>query len=390
MLSNARTDSDDDGEQSDTYSSLSKPSHAGLKLVGLNQRFGPRWGARDLNLDVPSGKLLVLLGPSGSGKSTTINIIAGFQKPDSGRVLIDGQDITDVPTHKRNFGMVFQANTLFPHMSVEENIRYGMKLRKMSLDEQKKTVAELLALIGLEGREQAHPGQLSGGEQQRVALARALALRPRLLLLDEPLSALDAKLRRRLREEIRAIQLRTGVTTVMVTHDQEEALALGDIVAVMNDGVLQQADTPERLYTNPDNAFVSGFVGESNLVDAEIASIDDRRVAIKLGDGRIVHARRTEKTTAPGQAVLMVLRPDEISIDSNPAGGPPPASDSAVSTLTGVVRVAQFLGSKRRYVVELGEGAPKLDVDALTSTALNPGDAVVLRWQSDNVIVFPT
>lgn len=351
----------------------------GLELVGLNKRFGQRWGARDLSLTVPHGKLLVLLGPSGSGKSTTLNIVAGFTPPDSGRVRVGGIDLTDVPTHRRNFGMVFQANTLFPHLTMEQNILYGLALRKVPATEQKSKLGRMLEMIGLAGREQSYPAQLSGGEQQRVALARALVLAPRLLLLDEPLSALDTKLRRQIRDDIRAIQLQHEITAVMVTHDQEEALAIGDIVAVMDQGKLQQIDTPERIYRSPANAFVAGFVGENNLLEGKVVETQEGTVTVRLADGSIVEGRAPGASLARNSHVLVVLRPDSIEAQSGNGPGIP-----------GQVRVVQFLGSKLRYIVELAGAGKRVNVDAPPPAALQTGTDVRLAWRRDDALVVPS
>ncbi|MGE3066670.1 MAG: ABC transporter ATP-binding protein [Hyphomicrobiaceae bacterium] len=353
----------------------------GLELIGINKRFGQRWGARDLNLAVPRGKLLVLLGPSGSGKSTTLNIIAGFTAPDSGRVLVEGQDLTAVPTHRRNFGMVFQANTLFPHLTMEENILYGLSLRKVPAAEQKSKLTRMLEMIGLSGREASYPAQLSGGEQQRVALARALVLAPRLLLLDEPLSALDTKLRRQIRDDIRAIQLRHGITAVMVTHDQEEALAIGDIVAVMDQGALQQIDTPERIYRNPANAFVAGFVGENNLLEGTLVDMAGGMASVRLADGVVVQGAAPKSKLVSGARVLLVLRPD--SIEATPVG-----NGRGAAMLAGEVAVVQFLGAKVRYIVEVQGSGRRINIDSPLPVRLNAGDRVELGWPSGEALVL--
>ncbi len=360
----------------------------GLKVVGLNKRFGERWAARNLSLEVPKGKLLVLLGPSGSGKSSTLNMIAGFLSPDSGRVIVDGDDLTEVPTHRRSFGMVFQASTLFPHLTVAGNIEYGLRLRKAPGAHRRERLAEMLAMIGLEGRESAYPAQLSGGEQQRVALARALAVEPRLLLLDEPLSSLDAKLRRQIREEIRTIQVQREITTVMVTHDQEEALAIGDIVAVIDQGALQQADTPENVYRNPVNAFVAGFVGENNLLSGVVVEARHDRVAVRLESGLTVMGGPAAGELSKGDRALVVIRPDEAVI--RPIGQRGPNVDTAEwNSAAGAVRMTQFLGARRRCVVDLEPGPMSLEVDAPPYSSFRSGDRVEVRWRVDGSRIMP-
>lgn len=358
-------------------------SPAGLQIVGLTKRFGERWAARNLHIEVPKGKLLVLLGPSGSGKTSTLNMIAGFLSPDAGRVLVDGEDVTDIPTHKRGFGMVFQASTLFPHLTVSENIEYGLKIRKAASGQRQLRIAEMLSMIGLQARSGAYPAHLSGGEQQRVALARALSIEPRLLLLDEPLSSLDAKLRRQIREEIRTIQLQRGITTVMVTHDQEEALALGDIVAIIDQGILHQADTPENAYRNPSDAFVAGFVGENNLLSGVVETAGPELAAIRLPEaGTLLFASRVQAGIKAGDRVLMVVRPDQVVIGKD--DGCSGDSDSADwNCLRGSVRVTQFLGARKRCVVEFQRDTKSIDVDAPPYLNIASGDMVYLRWRRD-------
>src|SRR5947207_1686216 len=239
-----------------------------LSIRGLTKRYGDFAAVDGLDLDVPKGKLVAFLGPSGCGKTTSLRMIAGLTPATSGRIVVGGQDLTNIPPYRRDMGVVFQSYALFPHMSVARNVAFGLEMRKIAKDEIARRVEEAIALVHLNGKENDRPGQLSGGQQQRVALARALVIRPSILLLDEPLSNLDAKLRDEMRDEIRDIQRRLGITAIFVTHDQVEALTMCDSVVVMNYGKLEQAGTPVELYEKPKTAFVASFVGRTNLVAA--------------------------------------------------------------------------------------------------------------------------
>jgi putative spermidine/putrescine transport system ATP-binding protein len=243
-----------------------------LQIEGLTKRFGNVIALDDFNLELGVGELVALLGPSGCGKTTALRIVAGLERGDSGRVKLGERDLTDVPAHRRNMGMVFQAYSLFPNLTVEENVAFGLQLRKVDKAKRLKKAHELLNLVGLDSQSKRFPHQLSGGQQQRVALARALAFEPDVLLLDEPLSALDAQVRANLREEIRRLQLALGTTTLFVTHDQEEAMAISDRVGVMNRGNLEQIADPDTLYNNPATTFVAGFVGTMNRVVTQISN----------------------------------------------------------------------------------------------------------------------
>ena len=290
---------------------LSEPM-AGVTLTGLRKFYGGVPVIHDLSARIANGALVSLLGPSGSGKTTVLRIIGGFVPADAGTVVLDGRDITDLPPNRRNIGMVFQSYGLFPHMTVLDNVAYGLRMRKVPPGERSDRIREVLHMVRLGGLEQRYPGQLSGGQQQRVAIARAVVLRPALLLLDEPLSNLDAKLREEMRHEIRQLQQETHLTTLFVTHDQDEALAISDEVIVMNAGRIEQAGTPNQIYETPETLFIARFVGQSNLLEGRVDAGDfvtENGWRFPIGD-----------TTASG-AARIGLRPEAIRI-TDPHGPP--------------------------------------------------------------------
>ncbi|MDX1600768.1 MAG: ABC transporter ATP-binding protein [Anaerolineales bacterium] len=292
---------------------------ASIKLRNLTKEFGDLVAVNDVNLDVETGTLVCLLGPSGCGKTTTLRMIAGFEEPTEGNVLIGDEDVTDLAPYNRPTSMVFQSYALFPHMNIFENISYGLKAHGVDKDEIKERVWDALHLMELEGHEKKSPPQLSGGQQQRVALARALVIRPKVLLFDEPLSDLDAQLRVRMRGEIREIQQRLGITSVYVTHDQEEAFSLADVVAIMNAGRLVQLGKPIDLYRTPKDRFVAQFVGISNIVPVELVEErpDDGAVVEVLGE----QIRSLEAPSDLSGELSVVLRPEALKIDPNPENG---------------------------------------------------------------------
>ena len=314
-----------------------------LELTGIHKRFGETVAVENFNLAAEQGEFVSFLGPSGCGKTTTLRMIAGFEQPTSGRITIDGDDVTYVPPNRRNVGMVFQSYALVPNMTVADNIGFGLKVRKRSKDQIAKRVGELLETVNLPDKGSRYPYQLSGGQQQRVALARALAFEPRILLLDEPLSALDAKIRVALRHEIRAIQRQLGITTVYVTHDQEEALSLSDRVVVMSEGRMEQVGTPFEIYNFPTTAFVASFVGTLNVLDGVI--VDAGRGEVSVAGQTIGLTRKFEGRT--GQNVRVALRPEMVSLGEEPGS----------ARLAGQVADVSFLGSIVRIRVQLGTGA---------------------------------
>jgi putative spermidine/putrescine transport system ATP-binding protein len=348
-----------------------------LELRGLRKSFGGVLALDGLDLDLAAGELVSLLGPSGCGKTTALRIVAGFETPDQGRVLVDGRDITGVPANRRDMGMVFQAYSLFPNMTALGNIQFGLRLREVAAARRRQRAAELLELVGLEPHAAKYPHQLSGGQQQRVALARALAIQPKILLLDEPLSALDAKVRVSLRDEIRRIQSELGITTLFVTHDQEEALALSDRVGVMSEGRVEQLDTPARVYREPATPFVAQFVGVTNAIEGRAD-----------GDAVLVGGHRLPAGGARGHprgaAVRLIVRPEEIRLS--------PAGDGAGGALAGTILTQSFLGPVSRLTVRLdGQDGQLVRVDVPSQEAERhaPGGRVAVELAARSPIVVP-
>jgi len=346
-----------------------------VRLEGLSRHYGPVVALDHLDLTLEPGELIALLGPSGCGKTTTLRLLAGLEDADTGRVVVGGRDITGLSAAKRDMGMVFQAYSLFPHMTVRQNVAFGLRLRKVSAAQRDKRALEMLDLVGLSVQADRYPHQLSGGQQQRVALARALAIEPQVLLLDEPLSALDAKVRAQLRDEIRRIQLEVGITTLFVTHDQEEALAIADRVGVMREGRLEQLAPPTEVYSRPATSFVAEFVGLSNRLAGEVR-----------GGEVIVRGCRlplVERDTPDGQVVALV-RPEAVSLASN---APEPGTEAGSGPLTGTVIAITFLGATSRVTVDLGDTRVMAQLPTSEASALTAGSRVVLAIRPDPVLV---
>ena len=283
---------------------------AGLKFEDIEKRFGSVVAVRDIQLHIPEGRFVCFLGPSGCGKTTLLRLVAGLEKPSQGRILLDDEDITRTPAHKRNFGMVFQSLALFPHLSVGENIAYSLRVRKVDKDQRRKRTDELLELVKLSGYFDRNIAQLSGGQRQRVAIARALAVEPRLFLLDEPLSALDAKLREEMQLELRLLQQRLGITTIVVTHDQREAMTMADLVVVMGPGNrVHQMGSPLEIYRNPIDTFVADFIGTSNLLAATCSGVDE----VTVGN-RILKVAEMARGISNSSKVTISVRPENIHI----------------------------------------------------------------------------
>ena len=321
-----------------------------LRLLEVGVRFGETDAVRDVSFDLAPGEFLSFLGPSGCGKSTLLRAIAGYVVPRTGQIHLNGIDVTAAPPQVRRIGMVFQNYALFPHMSVADNIAFGLRRQGKPRSEVKERVAAMLALVRLEGFAARRPAELSGGQQQRVALARALAFRPQLLLLDEPLAALDLHLRESMQLEIKRVQQETGVTTIFVTHDQGEALGLSDRIAVMNAGRIEQIDAPRTLYSAPQTAFVASFVGRSNLLPAEVIDVNDSAVRLRVGDALIaMPTPQLSPRPASGQRYHLAIRPEHIVLRPASLGTPP--------ALAGTVERVAFQGTHQNIEVRTPAGA---------------------------------
>jgi len=295
---------------------------------------------KDVNLEIARGELVTLLGPSGCGKTTTLRMIAGFEFPSSGEIILDGEKINSLPPHKRDMSMVFQSYAIFPHLNIFENIAYGLNVKKMSKKEIQKKVDWVLGLVHLEGFGSRSPGQLSGGQQQRVALARALVMEPKVLLMDEPLSNLDAKLREEMRTEIRRIQKELNITSVYVTHDQIEAMTLSDKVVIMNQGVIEQIGTPLEVYRFPDTAFVANFIGRANFIEGKVVSQKDTELVATAFD-KTIHLAYSKQKFSNGDAISLIVRPEMMRIKKSG------------EAFEGIIRRAVYLGNCIEYDVEV-------------------------------------
>jgi putative spermidine/putrescine transport system ATP-binding protein len=331
-----------------------------LQLTDIQKQFGEFTAVENFNLEADRGEFVSFLGPSGCGKTTTLRMIAGFERPTSGTIVVDGADITNRPPNRRNVGMVFQSYALFPNMSVADNIGFGLRIRRTPKDKVRTRVRELLELIHLPDKGDSYPWQLSGGQQQRIALARALAIEPQVLLLDEPLSALDAKIRVALRREIRSIQRQLGITTVYVTHDQEEALSLSDRVVVMSDGRIEQIGAPADIYNTPATPFVASFVGTLNLMAARVVEATSGRLSV---EGQEVRASKPVTEAGNGGTVTLALRPESLELGE--AGGE--------NRLRGPVEDVTFLGSIVRIRFRAG-GDSIVSFDTFNDPGVRPPD----------------
>jgi spermidine/putrescine transport system ATP-binding protein len=357
-----------------------------IALEGVTKRFGKVEAVRSVSLDIREGEFFSLLGPSGCGKTTTLRMIGGFEQPDEGRILLRGADVTySLPNH-RNVNMVFQHYALFPHMSVGDNIAFGMRLKKVGKGEQRDRVAEMLRIIRLEGLEKRKPAQLSGGQQQRVALARALVNRPAALLLDEPLGALDVKLRKQMQLELKRIQSELGTTFVYVTHDQEEALAMSDRIGVMNNGIVEQVASPREIYEHPASAFCADFIGSLNALAFRVDEVDGDRLVSRISPTeRLVVAAGNGH--AKGDALKVAVRPERVRVDV--AGRPAPEDGSR---LEGVVAEVVFLGSLTQFYVDtkVGQVVSYRMNEKGDAGGIDSGRNVVLTWPATDSAVLAT
>jgi spermidine/putrescine ABC transporter ATP-binding subunit len=352
-----------------------------VEVIGAQKRYGTVAALDNVSLKFVDGEFFGLLGPSGSGKTTLLRSIAGFIELDSGQVLLDGEDIGPIPVHRRDIGMVFQNYALFPHMTVFDNVAFGLSVRKMPGAEIKQRVDEILSLVRLAGLQERKPRQLSGGQQQRVALARALVTRPKVLLLDEPLGALDKHLREEMQVELRRIQREVGITTIFVTHDQEEAMTLSDRIAIMNQGKIEQLGAPLEVYEHPINRFAAGFLGVANFLEGRVASVSggEVRIDLKLGG----QAAAPAQGFRPGDAAVLAVRPEKISIEAGTA-------ELGVNRLAGTVLSAIFSGSSTTYRIQVADQIIAVFQQNSAPRRFQADDTVTLHWSPEhNVPVAP-
>jgi spermidine/putrescine transport system ATP-binding protein len=354
-----------------------------VRLRGVSKRFGDLTAVRQMDLDIPRGAFFTMLGPSGCGKTTTLRMIAGFEEPTEGAVLLEGEDVTAQPPFKRSTNTVFQSYALFPHLSVERNVAFGLERRKVAKDEVRRRVAEELERVGLAAEAKRRPAQLSGGQQQRVALARALVNRPAVLLLDEPLGALDLKLRKQLQVELKRIQRDVGITFVYVTHDQEEALTMSDRIAVMNRGVIEQMGEPEEIYERPGTTFVAGFIGVSNLMPGEVVSAGTGTAELRLDAG--VTVRTGAAGVSTGERAYAVVRPEKLELRRVDGAAP-----DGRASVDGQVESSLYMGTATQVIVRLPDDTrvtvlvPNTDEEARRRLPAT-GDPARLSWSSDNI-----
>ncbi len=352
-----------------------------VRIEGLSKHFGPTVALDNLTLDIAQGEFVTFLGPSGCGKSTTLRILGGFERPTTGRVILDGEDVTNQPPEKRHVNMVFQDYALFPHMTVAQNISFGLELKGMSKAEIKRRSDEIMSFLELDAFGDRYPVQLSGGQRQRVALARALAPDPALLLLDEPLGALDAKLRGQVQQELKSIQRRTHKTFFFVTHDQEEALTMSDRIVVMNQGRVEQDGTPEELYFRPASRFVAEFIGETNLLSGQMRGTEGDKVVMDW-HGATLMGKAPDKLPGEGQQITASVRLEKLDFHAER-----PQTGNAVQ---GRVVGKTFLGSRMAMEIAVGDGGDallKAYVDAETGQSVG-NDPVWIGWDADNMAVL--
>ena len=361
------------------------PAAGDLRIEHVTKRFGTVTAVDDVDLTIASGEFFSLLGPSGCGKTTTLRLVAGFEQPTSGRIMVGDDDLTPRRPAKRPLNMVFQDYALFPHLTVADNIAFGLRIKRLNKAEQNERITEALSTMRLDGMADRRPAQLSGGQRQRVALARALVNRPRALLLDEPLGALDLQLRKQMQAELRRIHQQTGTTFLYVTHDQEEALTMSDRIAVMHNGQVEQLADPRTLYERPTSAFVADFIGTSNLLTLNEPTYSNGIVSVDLGEGQRLTAALPVAPTDP--MVQITVRPERISLHDTV----PEIVDARSSIVRGTVAELVYLGSLTEVTVDLAMGAPIVVhalSDSSTARGLSPGAKVTLTWSPDGAHVI--
>jgi ABC-type Fe3+/spermidine/putrescine transport system ATPase subunit len=354
-----------------------------IRIVRVSKSFGSVEALKEVSLDIPRGSFTTFLGPSGCGKTTMLRTIAGFYELKQGEIYIGERRINDVPSHKRNAIMVFQDYALFPHMSIGENIAYGLKINKIPEEELRRRIERTTRYLGIQGLERRSPGEISGGQQQRVALARALVMEPEVLLLDEPLSNLDAKLRMNIRAELRQLQKRLGITTIYVTHDQAEALALSDQIAVMDHGRIIQAGTPREIYYRPRTVFVAAFVGTANLLEAEVEEGDGERTRVHIGDA-VLQVAGVAPAVRTGERVTLCVRPETMTM----APAPPRGGGGRNNALRGTVVNHIFEGALVRYWVAVGDRQLIVDVFDPSDKGVLEGE-VLLQLNPEKIHILP-
>ncbi len=348
-----------------------------LKLENIIKHFGENTALKSISLEVARGEFLTLLGPSGCGKTTTLRIIAGLESPDGGRVLLEGQDVTNLEPNRRSVNTVFQSYALFPHMNVEQNIGYGLRLKKLPKQEIAQRVQEMLELVQLQGFERRMPDQLSGGQRQRVAIARALVNSPDVLLLDEPLGALDLQLRRQMQQELKGMQKKLGITFIYITHDQEEAMNMSDRIGIMNAGEIVQLGTPDSIYERPNSRFAAGFIGQCNIADATVLAEENGLLRLRLGEGEVL----ASGSARPGNTGALCVRPERVRYSLSETGG---------FALDGTIREYSYTGGTLRttivadggvqfLVTDLGEDDERLAVGTRVHIYWDPKKAVLVE-----------
>ena len=353
-----------------------------VRLKNVTKSFGSNRVVDDITIDIAPGELFFLLGPSGCGKTTLLRSIAGFYIPESGSIFIGDRDVTKLPPEDRDTGMVFQSYALWPHMTVAENVAFGLELRKVSKDEMKQRVAEALSLVRMSDRAEYRPNQLSGGQQQRVALARALVVRPKCLLLDEPLSNLDAKLRLEMRTEIRRICKQAGLTAIYVTHDQKEALSIADRLAILDRGTIQQCGTPQDVYLHPNSKFTANFIGETNFIEGKVSDVRPDRIDVETAMGLLVSTAPAHESLKEGQAVTVSLRPEVIHVGTLPK--------DVTNVFDANVHDTIYLGEMAQHTVNIENSDVKLKAFELNPKIVTHDDEVKVAkiWFRPNNVVL--